>query len=95
MTLQEANNLQVLIAESHPMLDVQMKAIEQGNAYVCFLEFNKTQYYLWNIRDWLVYRERYKRRLDVYTEEGKRRRTENWHKSRAANRARKEGLLSA
>ncbi len=97
MRLKEANKLQELAAETHPLLEVHILKIEAEHvdAWTCYLDFNKTQYYLWNIQDWLVYKEQYKRRLDVYTEAGKRRRVENWRKSIAANKANKRGLLTA
>jgi hypothetical protein len=72
MTFVEANLLQHKIACTHPTLDVSIKKVgaDLSDEYVCFIDANG--YYLWCEDDWTAYRTRREKRLEKYTEDGRR-----------------------
>jgi len=94
MTLQQANQLQKLIAETHPLLDISIKKVGQGHSdeWVCFV--NATQYYLWDRSDWLEYRDANMKRLEIFTEEGKAQAQAKWRQSRKATKEREAELIA-
>ncbi len=96
MRLKEANRLQTLVAETHPLLDVQIKKVEAHNdAWACYIEVGSTQWYMWSASDWFTFKAANLKRLEVFTEEGKKRAVSKWKASRAANLARKREALTA
>ncbi len=97
MTLVEANELQKQIAATHPLLDISIKKVgqEHTNEWVCFVD--ATGYYLWDMQDWLDYRDTFIQRLEIFTNEGKAKAQAKWRASRAATKANKlkQAVLSA
>ncbi len=94
MTLQQANQLQQLIAETHPLLDISIKKVgqEYSDEWVCFVD--ATQYYLWDLSGWLEYRDANMKRLEIFTEEGKAQAQAKWRQSRKATKEGQAELIA-
>lgn len=90
MRLKEANELQLLVAETHPWLEVDIKGIEDGyrgrDTYVCYVEGPHFQYYIWCTSDWLTFKVQRAKTLNKYTNKGREEATDNWRKSRVASK---------
>ena len=90
MTLKEANELQKLVALSHPWLEVDIKKVEliDNDAWVCYFEIRHYQWYAWATQDWLNFKAEHAKGLYMFTDEGRMKRTAIWRKSRNAKKKR-------
>jgi len=94
MTLAEFRQLQAEVFKTHPLLDISSKKIGTVHSNEWAAVIDATGYWLWNMQDWLDYRDTFIKRLEIFTNEGKAIAQAKYRQTRAENKKKRE-LLTA